>query len=52
MPDLYDLPTRVWLMLAAGPVYFLLAFVGLSVVFTTIGVPASEVGAKVAIATG
>ena len=48
MPDLHELPTRVWLLLAAGPVFFLLAFVLLSVVFTTIGVPPSEVGAKVA----
>ena len=48
MPDLHELPTRVWLLLAAGPVFFLLAFVGLSAVFTALGVPASEVGAKVA----
>ena len=48
MPDLHELPTRVWMLLAAGPVFFLLAFVGLSAVFTALGVPASEVGAKVA----
>ena len=48
MPDLHELPTKVWLLLTAGPVFFLLAFVGLSVVFTALGVPASEVGAKVA----
>ena len=30
VPDLYDVPTRVWLLLAAGAVFFLLAFVWLS----------------------
>ena len=35
MPDLHELPTRVWLLLAAGPVCFLLAFVLQSVVLTT-----------------
>ncbi len=48
MTDLHELPTRVWLLLAAGPVLFLFAFVLLSVAFATTGVPATEVGASVA----
>jgi uncharacterized protein len=48
MPDLHDLPIRLWLLLAAGPVLFLLAFVALSVALTTSGVPSSAVGLCVA----
>ena len=48
MPELHERPVRVWLLPATGSVLLLLAFVLLSVVFTTLGLPPSEVGAQVA----
>jgi membrane protease YdiL (CAAX protease family) len=46
--DLHDFPTRLCLLLAAGPLLFLFAFVALSVAFAATGTPADEIAAKVA----